>query len=226
LRFAERRTLLVDIDPQCSATKGLGVKAGPAGDMYSVLSEKPLSTSIIIPTELDYLSVAPASRDLVGVELDLVAAVGREFRLKGAAAGIRDRYDHILIDCPPSLGLITVNALAAADGILVPVQCEYLALEGVSQMVETLQRVQASINPDLVVDGVLLTMFERQDQISPARWSTTFANFSRRGCSPPSSHATSGWGGAELRPPDPPLRHQIEGRRGLHEPGARGDRTS
>jgi len=166
LAIAERRTLLIDIDPQCSATKGLGVKAGPAGDMYSVLSGEIGLDEILVPTELGYLTVAPASRDLVGIELDLVSATGREFRLKEALAGVRDRYDQILIDCPPSLGLITVNALAAADGILIPVQCEYLALEGVSQMVETLQRIQASINPELTIEGVLLTMFDDRTNLA------------------------------------------------------------
>jgi chromosome partitioning protein len=166
LAIAERRTLLIDIDPQGSATKGLGVKAGPAGDMYSVLSGEIGIDEILVPTELGFLTVAPASRDLVGIELDLVTAVGREFRLKEALAGVRGRYDQILIDCPPSLGLITVNALAAADGILIPVQCEYLALEGVSQMVETLQRIQASINPALTIEGVLLTMFDDRTNLS------------------------------------------------------------
>jgi chromosome partitioning protein len=134
--------------------------------MYSVLSGEIALDQILVPTELEYLTVAPASRDLVGVELDLVAATGREFRLKESFGALRDRYDYILIDCPPSLGLITVNALAAADGILIPVQCEYLALEGVSQMVETLQRIQASINPELILDGVLLTMFDDRTNLA------------------------------------------------------------
>jgi chromosome partitioning protein len=166
LAIAERSTLLVDIDPQCSATKGLGVKAGPAGDMYSVLSGETALQEILMPTELDHLTVAPASRDLVGIELDLVTAEGREYRLKEAMVAVRDRYENVLIDCPPSLGLLTVNALAAADGIMIPVQCEYLALEGVSQMVETLQRIQASINPELTIDGVLLTMFDDRTNLA------------------------------------------------------------
>jgi chromosome partitioning protein len=166
LAIAERTTLLVDVDPQCSATKGLGVKAGPAGDMYSVLSGEIALPEILMPTELEYLSVAPASRDLVGIELEIVSASGREYRLQQALATVRDRFQYILIDCPPSLGLLTVNALAAADGLLIPVQCEYLALEGVSQMVETLQRVQASINTALVLDGVLLTMFDERTNLA------------------------------------------------------------
>lgn len=166
LAIAERPTLLIDIDAQCSATKALGLKSGPAGDMYSVLAGEVALQEILIPTELEHLSVAPASRDLVGVELEFVASEGREARLKRALQPIRDRFQFILIDCPPSLGLLTVNALAAADGLLIPVQCEYLALEGVSQMVETLQRIQAAVNPDLVLDGVLLTMFDERTNLA------------------------------------------------------------
>lgn len=166
LAIAERPTLLIDIDPQGSATKGLGLKAGPAGDMYSVMAGEVALAEILIPTELPHLSVAPASRDLVGVELELVTSEGREARLKKALEPVRDRFQFIIIDCPPSLGILTVNALAAADGLLIPVQCEYLALEGVSQMVETLQRIQAAMNPDLVLDGVLLTMFDERTNLA------------------------------------------------------------
>ena len=166
LAIAERPTLLIDIDPQGSATKGLGLKAGPAGDMYSVLAGEVALSEILVPTELQHLSVAPASRDLVGVELELVMSEGREARLKRALEPIRDRFQFTIIDCPPSLGILTVNALVAADGLLIPVQCEYLALEGVSQMVETLQRIQAAMNPDLVLDGVLLTMFDERTNLA------------------------------------------------------------
>jgi chromosome partitioning protein len=166
LAIAEKPTLLIDVDPQCSATRGLGVKAGPAGDMYGVLSGEVPFSEILIPTELEYLAVAPASRDLVGIELELVTAQGREYRLRDAISGVRERFHYVLIDCPPSLGLITVNALAAADGLMIPVQCEYLALEGVSQMVETLQRVQASISRNLVLEGVLLTMFDERTNLA------------------------------------------------------------
>src|SRR5262245_17608442 len=166
LAIAERPTLLIDLDVQCSATKGLGLKAGPAGDMYSVLSGEVAMADVLIPTELEFLAVAPASRDLVGAELELVTAASREFRLKEAIAPVRDRFEHILIDCPPSLGLMTVNALCASDGLIIPVQCEYLALEGVSQMVETMQRIQAALNPGLILDGVLLTMFDERTNLA------------------------------------------------------------
>jgi chromosome partitioning protein len=166
LAIAERPTLLVDLDPQASSTKGLGLKPAPGAEMYSVLSGETGIESILVPTELESLTVAPANRDLVGLEVELVGAEGREYRLKKALAPVRDRYDYILVDCPPSLGLLTVNALAAADGILIPVQCEYLALEGVSELVETLYRIRASLNPDLQLDGVLLTMYDERTNLS------------------------------------------------------------
>jgi len=166
LAIAERRTLLVDIDPQASSTKGLGLEPGPGGEMYGVMTGEVPIERILLPTELEYLSVSPASRDLVGVEVELVGVPRREFRLGGALATIRDRFQYVLVDCPQSLGLLTVNALAAADAVLIPVQCEYLALEGVSELVETLQRIRGSLNPGLEVEGVLLTMFDERTNLS------------------------------------------------------------
>lgn len=166
LAIAERTTLLIDMDSQASSTKGLGLKPNPGGEMYSVLSGEVRLEQILVPTELECLTVAPASRDLVGIEVELAGVQGREYRLREAVAEIRDRFQYILIDCPPSLGLLTINALAAADGILIPVQCEYLALEGVSELVETLYRIRASVNRDLELDGVLLTMFDERTNLS------------------------------------------------------------
>jgi chromosome partitioning protein len=166
LAIAERPTLLIDMDPQASSTKGLGLKPNPGGEMYAVLSEENRLEKILTPTELEYLTVAPASRDLVGLEIELAGTPGREFRLKEAIKAVRDRFEYTLVDCPPSLGLLTVNALAAADGILIPVQCEYLALEGVSDLVETLYRIRASLNPALQLDGVLLTMYDERTNLS------------------------------------------------------------
>src|SRR5438093_46999 len=166
LAIAERSTLLIDMDPQASSTKGLGLKPNPGGEMYGVMSGEVRVEQILLPTELEFLTVAPASRDLVGIEVELINVQGREYRLKEALASVRDRFEYILVDCPPSLGLLTVNSLTAADGILIPVQCEYLALEGVSELVETLQRIQASLNPSLEVDGVLLTMFDERTNLS------------------------------------------------------------
>lgn len=166
LAIAERPTLLVDLDPQASSTKALGLKPVPGSEMYSVLSGETAIEKILVPTELECLTVAPANRDLVGLEVELVGASAREYRLKEALAPIGDRFEYILVDCPPSLGLLTVNALTAADGILIPVQCEYLALEGVSELVETLYRIRASLNPQLQLDGVLLTMYDDRTNLS------------------------------------------------------------
>ncbi len=166
LAIAERSTLLVDLDPQASSTKGLGLKGIRGREMYSVLSDEARLEEILLPTELECLSVAPSTRDLVGLEVELVGAEGREFRLRRALEEARKRFAYVLIDCPPSLGLLTINALAAADAILIPVQCEYLALEGVSELVETLQRVRAALNPGLEIDGVLLTMFDERTNLS------------------------------------------------------------
>ena len=166
LAIAERSTLLVDIDPQASSTKGLGLAAGPAGDMYSVMSGEVSIESIPVQTDLEFLAVAPAGRDLVGVEVELVGTPEREYRLRKALEPIREKYHYVLIDCPPSLGLLTVNALAASDGVIIPVQCEYLALEGLSELVSTLQRIQGSINTALDIDGILLTMFDERTNLS------------------------------------------------------------
>jgi len=166
LAIAERRTLLIDLDPQASSTKGLGLEPGPSGDIYRVLSLEAEGEAALLPTELECLSVLPSSRDLVGIELELVEEQRREFRLKEAVTSLQSRFDYIIIDCPPSLGLLTVNALAAADAILIPVQCEYLALEGVSNLVETLERIRTAFNPALEIDGVVLTMYDDRTNLS------------------------------------------------------------
>ena len=166
LAIAERSTLLVDLDPQASSTKALGLKPNPGGEMYGVLSGEVPMDQAFLKTELEFLTVAPASRDLVGIEVELTGVHGREFRLKDSLAPVRDRFQYVLVDCPPSLGLLTINALAAADGILIPVQCEYLALEGVSELVETLYRIRASLNQGLELDGVLLTMYDERTNLS------------------------------------------------------------
>jgi chromosome partitioning protein len=166
LAIAERRTVLVDLDPQASSTKGLGLQPGPAGEIYRVLSGEASAEATLLPTELEALWVLPSSRDLVGLELELVGAERREFRLREALGPLKARFEHLIVDCPPSLGLLTVNALAAADAVLVPVQCEYLALEGVSNLVETLDRIRSGINPALELEGVLLTMYDERTNLS------------------------------------------------------------
>ena len=134
--------------------------------MYeALLNSKPLQT-ICMPTALDFLHVAPANRDLIGLELELIDSQRREFRLRDAIRPLRDAYDYIYIDCPPSLGLLTLNSLVAADGVLIPVQCEYMALEGVSDLVDTFRRIRGSFNPSLVLEGVLLTMYDDRTNLS------------------------------------------------------------
>jgi chromosome partitioning protein len=162
LATAERRTLLIDADPQGNATSGVGVSKDPVRtSLYDVLVDRrPAETAIQKDAELPYLSILPSSQDLVGAELELVNVDNREARLRDALDPIRSSYDYAIIDCPPSLGLITLNVLAAADGVIIPIQCEYYALEGISQLLNTIRLVQQNFNPDLALDGVLLTMYD------------------------------------------------------------------
>jgi chromosome partitioning protein len=159
------RVLLVDLDPQGSATTGVGGHAA-TGSVYEVLVEGRPLAEIICTTPIDGLDVAPATRDLVGAEIELVGATGREHRLHEALATIRNRYDYILIDCPPSLGLLTLNALRAADSVLVPLQCEYYALEGLTALLDTVGRVRDTLNPGLALEGLVLTMFDRRNSLA------------------------------------------------------------
>lgn len=162
----ERRVLLVDLDPQSNATSGIGVtEANPS--MYDVLIENMPLREIIQPTEIPTLFLAPSSVDLVGAEVELRDAIGREYYLKRVLEPIAADYDYILIDSPPSLGLLTVNGLAAANSVLVPLQAEYFALEGVSQLLATIDRVKSAVNPSLEVEGIVLTMYD--DRINLAR---------------------------------------------------------
>ncbi len=162
IAIAERRTLLVDADPQANATSGVGLdKNASAASLYDVIVEgRPASEAIVQDRELPFLSVLPASQDLVGAELELVGGTDRERRLRSALEALRGSYDFILIDCPPSLGLITLNVLTAAQAVIIPIQCEYYALEGISQLLNTVRLVQQNFNPSLVIDGVLLTMYD------------------------------------------------------------------
>jgi len=161
LAAAERRTLLVDLDPQGNATSGLGVdKEALAASMYDVLIEGRPLREIVRATDLELLDLAPATVDLFGAEIELVSEIGREHRLRAALEDVRGQYDFIVVDCPPSLGLLTVNALAGVDSILIPIQCEYYALEGLSQLLGTTRIVQKNLNPGLEIEGVLLTMYD------------------------------------------------------------------
>jgi len=157
----ERRVLLVDIDPQANATSGLGVtEANPS--MYDVLIENMPLRDIVRATEIPTLFLAPSSVDLVGAEVELRDAIGREYYLKRVLESVGAEYDYILIDSPPSLGLLTVNGLTAANSVLVPLQAEYFALEGVSQLLSTIDRVKSAVNPSLDVEGIVLTMYDER----------------------------------------------------------------
>ena len=162
LAIAEQRTLLVDADPQANASSGVGIPKGTDRiSLYDVVIEaRPPADAIIANPELPYLATLPSTQDLVGAELELVSLPNRETRLRDALRSIEASYDFILIDCPPSLGLITLNVLTAARGVLIPIQCEYYALEGISQLLNTVRLVQQNFNPDLAIEGVLLTMYD------------------------------------------------------------------
>jgi chromosome partitioning protein len=162
LAISERRTLLIDADPQGNATSGVGVRRELLRlSLYDVLIEgRPAADVVLNDPALPFLDVLPATQDLVGAELEMVDRPERERILRRALEGIRDKYEYVLIDCPPSLGLITLNVLTAADGVLIPIQCEYYALEGISQLLNTVNLVQQNFNAPLAIDGVLLTMYD------------------------------------------------------------------
>jgi len=162
----ERKVLIVDLDPQANATSGVGFSKNEEASMYPVLVDGAPLRDIVRQTELPTLSLAPSSVDLVGAEIELREAIGREFHLRKALAEVKGEYDYILIDSPPSLGLLTINALTAADSVLVPMQCEYFALEGVSQLLATVERVRDAVNPALEIEGIALTMYDERMNLS------------------------------------------------------------
>lgn len=167
LAAADLTVLLVDLDPQGNATSGLGIDRQELdGSIYHVLADSAQAAAALHPTELPSLSVLPANRDLIGATVELLEAPEREFRLRRALASLGSRFDFILIDCPPSLGILTVNALVAADTLLIPIQCEYFALEGLSELLATLARVRHGFNPGLTIEGVLLTMYDERLNLS------------------------------------------------------------
>jgi chromosome partitioning protein len=168
LAVAEQRTLLVDGDPQGNATSGIGIAKEQIGaTVYDVLTgDAAIQEAIHRAVQFRHLDVVPATPDLAGAEVELVERPGRERVMRDALAPIRSQYDYILIDCPPSLGLITLNMLAAADALLIPLQCEYYALEGLSQLLNTVHLVQRSVNEHLAIDGVLLTMYDARLNLS------------------------------------------------------------
>ena len=166
LSAAEQRTLLVDGDPQGNATSGVGITDVETTVYEVLLGEASVAEARRKSDHFSLLDVLPATPDLAGAEIELVDQAQREQRMRKALALVRDDYDFILIDCPPSLGLITINMLAAADALIIPLQCEYYALEGLSQLLNTVHRVQQGVNPDLGIDGVLLTMYDARLNLS------------------------------------------------------------
>ncbi len=162
-----REVLVIDIDPQGNASTGLGIAAARRRvGAYNVLLDSAPLARAVIPTEIPKLSIVPSTMDLSGAELELVDVERREYQLRDALAGATDRFDYLLIDCPPALGLLTINALTAADAVLVPLQCEFLALEGLSQLVRTIDRVKRAFNPSLEIQGIVLTMYDTRNKLS------------------------------------------------------------
>ena len=167
IAVAEKETLLVDMDPQANATSGMGVDTKKLKRcIYDVLINSTPAVDIMRETELGHLHLVPSSIKLVGAEIELVNQDKREYVLKNMLAPLRDNYDYVLIDCPPSLGLLTINTLTAADTVLIPIQCEYYALEGLTQLLNTIRLVQKHLNSNLGIEGVLLTMFDPRLNLS------------------------------------------------------------
>ncbi|MBI5887047.1 MAG: ParA family protein [Deltaproteobacteria bacterium] len=165
LAAAERRVLLVDFDPQSNATSGLGIEKHGRGIYEAVAGDEELK-GLIRDTELRFLKLAPSSRELTGAEVELIDYIGREFRLKECLRPLVDAFDYIIIDCPPSLSILTVNALVAADSVLIPLQCEYYALEGISEIMKTIGIIKSRLNSALELEGVLLTMFDSRNRLA------------------------------------------------------------
>lgn len=167
LAIEGKRTLLVDVDPQGNSTTGLGIdRAQLTLSLYDVLAGKCLLGEVLRQTEIPQLLLIPSTKDLIGAEIELVAAERREFWLKDAVTPLRELYDYILLDSAPSLGLLTLNALTAADSLLVPIQSEYYALEGLSALLETMRLVQKDLNPNLRLEGIVITMFDGRNRLS------------------------------------------------------------
>lgn len=169
LAVQEKKVLLVDADAQGNSTSGAGIpRVYQRKTIYNALIMNEPLENVILATELPLLWVLPADRNLAGAEVELVEAEGREYKLKALLSGIRHSYDYIIIDCPPSLGLMTLNGLTAADSILVPIQCEYFALEGVTELFDTFARLRRGLNPNLTIEGLLLTMYDERTNLSAA----------------------------------------------------------
>jgi chromosome partitioning protein len=166
LAYLGKKVLLVDIDPQGNASSGVGVNKGEINQcIYDVLIDDVSVLDTILETKVENLYIVPATISLAGAEIELVSTISREVRLKKALQEVKDQYEYIIIDCPPSLGLLTINSLTASDAIIIPVQCEFYALEGLSQLLSTVRLVQKHLNKHLEIDGVLLTMFDARTNL-------------------------------------------------------------
>jgi chromosome partitioning protein len=167
LAAAKLNTLLVDCDPQSNATSGLGVGKDPdRASTYKVLVGECQAINAVQPSDLEHLFILPAHKNLIGVNFELVDAERREFRLRDAITELREKFNFIVVDCPPALDLLTVNSLVAADAVLIPMQAEYFALEGISELLDTIERIRQSLNPSLEIEGVLLTMFDERTNLA------------------------------------------------------------
>ena len=167
LAVAEKRVLVIDFDPQANTTSGMGYdKHSIESSVYDVIVRGTSLSEVITSTDIDYLKLAPSSIDLVGAEVELVDEMNRESRLRAALSAESDKFDYIFIDCPPSLGLLTLNALVAAQTILIPIQCEFYALEGLGQLLRTIELVRSSLNRELEIEGILLTMYDSRLNLS------------------------------------------------------------
>lgn len=167
LAVAEVPTLLIDLDPQANATSGSGIKKGSfkRGIYHSLVMQEPIG-KVALNTELEFMKIVPSDRNLAGAEVELIDVDGREFFLKNVISEERANFEYIILDCPPSLGLLNLNALAAADSVIVPIQCEYFALEGVTDLWDTLVRIRRSLNSNLAVEGFLLTMYDERTNLA------------------------------------------------------------
>lgn len=162
-----KKVLLVDIDPQANSTSGLGIdKRRVEKTVYDCLINEKAMDEVAVPTQYENLDVCPSNLDLSGAEVELISVIGRENRLKQSLESVKDKYDFILIDTPPSLGLITINTLTAANSVLIPIQCEFYALEGVSQLVETVKRIKKALNPSLFIEGIVMTMYDARTNLA------------------------------------------------------------
>ena len=167
LAIAEKKVLLIDMDPQSNTTSGVGVNSKELDkSVYETLIDEAPIEDIMKNTDLEYLKLIPANIKLVGAEIELVNRKNRESALRNAISSVRDKYNYVIVDCPPSLGLLTINSLTAADSVLIPIQCEYYALEGLTQLLNTIRLVQKHLNPDLTIEGVLLTMYDSRLNLS------------------------------------------------------------